>query len=359
MAFEDQTSTAILDRMLDASPDDIDKRQGSVTTDLLTPPAIELSLAYVNLDTVLRFGFADTTSGEYLDMRAGEYGLTRKPAIKATGKLKFTGPDGTEIPAGTLASTGGDAPVYFVTKTAVTIAGGSVTADAEAQEAGADGNAGIGEITTMVGDLVGIVIVTNDVNFTGGVDEESDESLLARYLERARRPATSGNANQYRQWALEVPGVSDAKVYPIWAGPGTVKVVLLDDEKTAPDPSIVSAAQTYIDPTKDGTGQGVAPIGAIATVVGADEVAINIDVDVDLAPGATLADVKAQFEAGVAAYLRTLAFVDPLVRITRIANVLLDLPPVIDYRNLTLNGGNGNVPIPDGSVAVLGTVNVT
>ncbi|MDH6675717.1 putative phage protein gp47/JayE [Paenibacillus sp. LBL] len=359
MAYEDQTQAVIEQRMLDASPPDIDKRQGSVTYDLTAPAAIEIERAYVELDVVLAAGFADTTYGPWLDMRAREYGLTRKPAVKAIGSLTFSGPDGTVIPAGTVASTGGETPVYFVTKAPATIAGGTVTVAAEAQEGGADGNTGAGTINTLIGDLVGIVTVTNGTFFEGGVDAESDASLLARYLERARRPATSGNANQYRQWALEVPGVSDARVYPIWNGPGTVKIVLLDDEKTAPDSTIVSAVQAYIDPTQDGTGQGVAPIGAIATVAGAVEIPINITVKVTLAPGATVEEVKAQIEAGVRAYLEGLAFTDPLVRVTRIANVILDIPRVIDYENLLVNGAFANIEIPDGSVAVLGTVGVT
>ncbi|RCX22966.1 putative phage protein gp47/JayE [Fontibacillus phaseoli] len=357
--YEDQTKAEILERMLGASPADIDKRQGSVTFDLLSPAAIELTLAYSELDNVLAFGFADTTYGNYLDMRAKEYGLTRKPAVKAAGSLTFSGPAGTVISRGTLSSTGGDNPVYFVTTTETTITGGSVTVAAEAQDAGAAGNVGAGEITTLLGDLVGIVTVTSAAYFEGGVDAESDASLLARYYERAQRPATSGNANQYRQWALEVPGVSDARVYPVWNGPGTVKIVLLDDDKTAPDPSVVSAAQTYIDPTQDGTGQGVAPIGAAVTIAGAVEVPVNIAVKVTLAPGATVAEVRAQIETGVRAYLRSLAFADPLVRITRIANVILDIPPVIDYENLTLNGTAGNTAIADGEVAVLGGVVVT
>lgn len=359
MAFEDQTAAIIEERMLSASPSDIDKREGSVTYDLTYPAAIELERAYVALDVVLATGFADTTYGPWLDMLAREYGLTRKPAVKSTGSLTFSGPDATVIPAGTVASTGGEEPVYFVTKAAATIASGSVTTDAEAQEGGANGNVMAGAINTLIGDLVGVVTVTNATFFEGGVDAESDASLLARYYERARRPATSGNANQYRQWALEVPGVSDAKVYPIWNGPGTVKIVLLDDEKTAPDATIVSAVQAYIDPTQDGTGKGVAPIGAIATVAGATEVPINITVKVTLAPGATVAEVKAQIEAGVRAYLEGLAFTDPLVRVTRIANVILDIPRVIDYENLLVNGAFANIEIPDGSVAVLGTVGVT
>jgi uncharacterized phage protein gp47/JayE len=349
--YETQTKAAILQRMLDASPTDIDKRSGSVTNDLLSPASIELALAYAELDNVLAFGFADTTYGPYLDLRAGEYGLTRKPAIKSVGALTFSGPNGTVIPTGTIASTGGSTPVYFVTTAAATIIAASITVAAKAQDAGALANVSISAVNVLLGDLVGVVTVTNAVNFDGGADQESDVALLARYLERARRPATSGNANQYRQWALEVPGVSDAKVYPVWSGAGTVKVVLLDDEKTAPAPSVVTEAATYIESQR--------PIGATVTVEGAVEVAINVSVDVALAPGATLAEVKALIEAGVSAYLAGLAFTDPLTRYTRIANVILDIPPVVDYVGLTVNGGTSNIVIADGSVAVLGTVVVT
>jgi uncharacterized phage protein gp47/JayE len=359
MAYEDQTSAAVLLRMLMASPQDIDRRQGSVTNDLLSPAAIEFMRAYTELDNVIAYGFAETTYGPFLEMRAREYGLIRKVAVKSTGTLTFIGPVGTLIIAGTVASTGGNTPVYFVTNVSATIAGGTVTVAVTAQDAGASGNVGSNTITTLMGDLVGIVAVTNATAFEGGVDAETDASLLARYLERARKPATSGNANQYRQWALEIPGVSDAKVYPIWNGPGTVKVVLLDDDKTAPDSAIVTAVQTYIDPTQDGRGMGAAPIGAITTVVGAVEVPINIAVTVTLAPGATVSEVQALIASGVSAYLKPLAFTESIVRITRIANVVLDIPPVVDYEALTVNGGTGNIAIADGAVAVLGTVTVT
>jgi uncharacterized phage protein gp47/JayE len=349
--YEEQTKAAILQRMLDASPADIDKRQGAPTYDLLSPASIEMALAFIELDNVLNFGFVDTTYGAYLDSAASEYGVTRKPAVKSFGALTFSGANGTVIPIGTRASTGGGETVYFTTTTAGTISGGSVTVAAEASEAGASGNVGIGAVNTVVGDLVGVVTVANAFNFVGGSDAETDDALRARVLERARRPATSGNAAQYRQWALEVAGVSDAKVYPVWAGAGTVKVVLLDADKTAPDSTVVTAAATYIE--------SVRPIGATVTVAAATEVAINISVDVTLGSGATLTAVKAGIESGVREYLKTLAFTDATVRYARIANVILDVPGVVDYASLTVNSGTGNVVIADGSVAVLGTVVAT
>lgn len=349
--YEAQTKAAILQRMLDASPSDIDKREGAPTYDLLSPAAIEIALAFIELDNVLNFGFVDTTYGAYLDLAASEYGVTRKAATKSIGALTFSGVNGTVIPVGTRAVTIGGEPVYFVTTTVGTISGGSVTVAAESTEAGASGNVGIGAVNTVIGNLVGVVTVANAFNFVGGTDTESDDALRARILERAQRPATSGNAAQYRQWALEVAGVSDAKVYPIWNGAGTVKVVLLDADKRAPGGPVVSAAATYIE--------SVRPIGATVTVVGATEVAVNVNVKVTLASGATLPGVKTEIENGVRAYLKSLAFKDATVRYTQIAAVIGDAKGVIDYTALTVNGGTANIVIADGSVAVLGTVVTT
>lgn len=357
--YEDQTKAVILERMLANSPADIDQRQGSVTHDLLSPPAIELSQAYADLDNVLNYGFTDTANDGYLDRRAADYGLTRKPAVKSAGVLTFTGAEGTFIPKGTIASTGGENAVYFVTVADVTLVGSGVIVMADAETAGASGNVGIGAINTLIGDLVGVVNVSNTSNFIGGVDVESNEALRSRYYERASRAVTSGNANHYRQWALEVPGVSDAIVYPVWNGPGTVKVVLLGDDKTAPDSAVVASAQSYIDPTQDGRGEGAAPVGPIVTVLGATEKVINVTADIELASGATVDQVRLLVENGVRAYLKTLAFNDPIVRINQIGNVLIDIPPVLDYTGLKLNGSSGNLETVQGEVAVLGTVSFT
>lgn len=353
--YEDQTKEAILDRMLTESPDDIDKRQGSVTWDLLSPAAIELAHAYIELDNVLRFGFADTTYGEFLDRKAREVGLNppRKLATKSVGQVTFTGPENTVIPEGTQMSTGGERPILFVTTAAGTIdSGGSVTVTAESAEGGANTNVAAGTIRIVLGDLAGIVAVTNETYFEGGTDTETDESVLQRYYEHVRRPATSGNAGHYRQWALSVPGISDAKVYPIWDGPGTVKVVLLDDDKRSPSSIVVDNVRDYIEKQR--------PVGADVTVEGAVEVPINVSVNVTLASGSSVAEVRSMIENGVREYLQSLAFTDPLVRYTRIMAVILDIPPIVDFTDLLVNGvDNTNIEIADGSVAVLGAVTVT
>jgi uncharacterized phage protein gp47/JayE len=350
VAYEDKTVEALTDDILANVDDEFDKREGSVAYDLTVPYAIELSLLYTELASTLLLGFADTTEGSYLDLRAGEIGLTRKEAVKSVGSLTLTGPEGTFVPEGTRAVTDSMTPVYFLTTQEGTITGGTLTVTAEAETAGAAGNVTAGAVVSLAeGDpLLGILTATNAAAFDGGADSEADADLLGRYYDKIRKPATSGNANSYLQWAKEVDGIGDAKVYPTWNGPGTVKVVLLDMDKTAPPQSLVDAAQAYIESER--------PIGATVTVVGAEEIAINITADVTLTAGKTVDDAVTEVTTTVTAYLTSMAFVDTTVRYTQIGSYILNANSVVDYSNLTIEGGTTNVTLQDGQVAVLGTV---
>jgi uncharacterized phage protein gp47/JayE len=336
--------------MLATVDSDIDVRQGAVTFDMLSKTAIELGLFYPELDNVLTFGFlTEDTPSEFVDLRVGEMGLTRKPSVKATGQVKFSGDNGTVIPIGTRINT--DNEVYFVTTQAGTIASGTVTVNAEAEVGGVSGNVVAGEINTVPAELSSLLSVTNTAPFTGGIDTETDESLIARYFEKIQKPATSGNAFQYQQWAKSVAGVGDAKVYPLWNGNGTVKVVLLDGNKRAPSGTIVTNATNYI--------AGERPIGATVTVVGATEVPIAVSATLTLASGAILATAVSKFTAALTDYLKAIAFVDSTVRYSKVASVLLSVPEILDYANLKINNGTVNISIADGSVAVPGAVTLS
>ena len=75
------------------------------------------------------------------------------------------------------------------------------------------GNVREEEICLNITDIPNLTLVHNTKAFTNGTDEESDESLLERLLERVRHPTGSGNKNDYRQWAKEVAGVVDAVIF--------------------------------------------------------------------------------------------------------------------------------------------------
>lgn len=349
--FENQTKEAILERMRKASPEGIDTRQGSITYDLLSPAAIELAHAYIALDQVLKFGFASSEQpSEFLDLRAGEFGITRRPSVQAEGKIIFTGDEGTILRKGILVSTDEEEAIVFVTTEDGTIKQGTATIKATAVLGGNRGNVDAGRIKLVLGNLSGVISVTNPEEFKNGAETESDESLLVRYFDRVRRPATSGNVWHYRQWAMEVRGVGDVKVFPTWNGGGTVKLSILSEDKREPNEEIIEAVKKAVDERR--------PVGANVTVSPAKEVKINVSARITLTSGAKLEEVKVQFASKLEHFLADLAFKTNIVSYNRIFGLLLDIEEVTDFKEFSINGvSNQNLIIGEDQVAVAGAVN--
>lgn len=348
--FEDKTPESIHAAIMSVISDEVDKREGSVAHDLTYPAAIEIGNLYMALDTVVELAFADTAYGEYLDLWTIPFGIQRKPAVSSEGQVTLSGPEGTVVPEGTQLQTESD--VFFTTAEEVTITSGSATVNAYAETGGVSGNVSANTVNALApGDLYGVVSILSSTAFTGGVDMESDDSLRARLIERAQKPSTSGNVHHYKQWALEVLGVGDAAVYPLHAGPGSVKVVIVNADKQPPSASVIADANAYIQENK--------PIGATVTVEGATGLAINIAVNVTLEDDYNLETIKPLFEQALREYLQKLSFTSEPVRYVRIGEVLLSLEGVKDYENLRVNNGTANITPTTNQVAVLGTVTLT
>jgi len=344
--FEQQTYESILQRMLDRVTANVDKSEGSFVYDALAPAALELAQMYVQLDNILQVAFAQTSYGEWLEKRAAEFGIHRRNGTKAKGQVTFYGSDNTIIPAGTLAQT--DAGLQYVTVGEGTIVNGIATVDIEAVDVGAQYNIPANTITVIPVSIVGVTSVTNSLPITGGTDVEDDASLLNRLLIKVQLPATSGNVNHYRLWALSVPGVGDAKVFPLWNGAGTVKVVIIDSNKEPASSDIVNAVSSYIEENR--------PVGASVTVEPAEALNINIAAMITRDTNYTLDQVTSNVSDKIKAYLRDTAFKQNIVSYAWIGSLILDSTGVLDYSNLTVNGGTGNVTVGDEQVAVLGQV---
>ncbi|MEC0204230.1 baseplate J/gp47 family protein [Paenibacillus lautus] len=374
----DQTEENIMNRMLNKVPSDIDKSEGSFIWDAQAPVAFMLSEAALWAQELLRRGFASTVASDHpdirsaeLDLRTAEHGISRREAVASSGSVVFTGKPGTTVPAGTYVATpadegSGESSVEYVTTSGVTLSDlGTGTAPIRAVTPGSNGNVPAGVIQLMMTSVSGVTSVTNPEPTRSGTDTESDQSLLERFYAKVRSQGTSGNKAQYMQWANEIAGVGGVEVAPLWKGPGTVGLYLIDTDKRAASQDIVDAVQQYIDPSQDGQGEGVAPAGPVITVMPAAEVPIDISVKVQRTQEqpSTMEEIRKLIEDGVRTYLQQIAFnrKDPLVRYTRIAAVLLDIPIIVDYSDLTINGHTEqqNIEIGSGQVAVLGTVSVS
>ncbi|MGL9774681.1 MAG: baseplate J/gp47 family protein [Sodalis sp. (in: enterobacteria)] len=79
-----------------------------------------------------------------------------------------------------------------------------------------------------------------------GSEAESDDALLARLLEVIRRPPAGGNQYDYHRRAVSLPGVTEAHVYLLRRGYGTVDVVIVT-HNDLPSSETLKAVQRYLD----------------------------------------------------------------------------------------------------------------
>lgn len=330
-----QTYEEILQGMLNRVSDDVDKREGSIIYDALAPCAFYLMQQQFLLDNYIDLLFINTAVAEYLDKGAADHGITRKAATAAVREVITS----SEVEIGTV--WGINQLTYTITeKTSVN------HYKAECTSEGKIGNQYYGELSP-VSNILGVTATIGNV-LIEGFDTESDESLRNRIMEKIKRPATSGNAFQYKQWATDVPGVGAAKVFPLANGPGTVKVVIVDSDRTSASTDLVTMVADYINEVR--------PIGADVSVVSATEKGINVSAGIKLKNGMSLGAIQNQFAEALREYLKENAFDISYVSLAKIGNLLLNTSGVEDFKDLLINGEAGNQELQDVEIAVPGTI---
>ena len=268
------TYEEILQEMLDRVPSDVEKREGSIIYDALAPCAYFIAQMEFQLENFIDLVFPDTAIAEYLDRAAAAYGLVRKEATKAVRKIETS----ASVDIGTRWGING--LTYTITRYIE-----DVIYEAECDTAGEEGNQFTG-LMQPISNVTGITANLTDI-VSAGADEEADEAFRERLYTKIKQPATSGNAYHYRQWALEVAGVGDAKVFPLDDGPGTVTILVVDDDK-----KISSALPAMVSEHIE----TVRPIGATVTVSSPEELLINISANILPDGSKTIAEIEAAYE---------------------------------------------------------------
>ena len=350
--FADRTFETILAEMLAEAPDGVDTRQGSIYYDALAACALKLANFYVDAGCVLDLVFVGTATGEYLDAKGQEYGITRNPATSARYYFVY---EGTRPSAGARFFTDG---LYFSLEET------DGTLYLVAEEAGEGGNGVIeGTAAVPVNTIGGLTLSEFGALVEPGADEESDDDYRTRLQEKLGGPAQNGNKQHYKTWCEEVAGVGRARILPLWNGVNTVKGVLLDTDGLPASSVVVARVQEHVDPGGTGLGEGTANIGAYFTAIAAQAVPLTVFCSVTLASGYTLEQAKAAATAAITVYLKSLALDTPgdeamVVRISSVGALLYAQEAILDYANLTINGGASNIEIGKEQVAVLEEVDI-
>ncbi len=340
--YETVTYDYILSRMLERVPSDIDKREGSIIYDALAPSAAELAQIYIELGTVMDETFADTASRENLIKRAAERGIKPKAATQAIlkGVFNMNVPIGSRFTLSELA--------YQVIEKI-----GENQYKLLCESAGEEGNYRFGTIIPVeyIDGLKEAQIVQVLIN---GEDEESTEDFRERYFKSFEAQSFGGNISDYREKINELQGVGGTKIYPVWNGGGTVKVVILDSGFGSPSTELVKMVQSVIDPTADGLGVGIAPIGHVVTVEGVSDKLIDVAFQVTLQTGWVWADVEVNIQKAIDAYFLELkkswegtqsshGNEGLIIRISQVEARMLAVEGVLDVYGTTLNAVAQNI----------------
>lgn len=344
-----ETVQEIHERMLSNIDDEYDKSDGSFIYDATKPSAIEFEnvqkrIAKVQEKTDVE-KLKDVELERFVYQRTG---IERKQATKATTTVIISGSVGSLIRKGDLVGT--DTINFISTEEKVIGENGFVEVLVECEQYGSIGNVPANSITTFPVTISGLVNVYNPEAVTNGYEAESDEDLRQRYYDKLQRPGKAGNKYHYLEWAKEVVGVGDARVFPRFNGPLTIKIVIINANKQPADDELIQSVYNHIAEEM--------PFGVEELIVeSAKAVPINLTVSLTIANGYTESIIIERIKENIAEYLKEIAFDSTFVSYAKIGSLIIGTEGVIDYQNLLVNGGTANIPIAEDEVAIVGGVN--
>lgn len=370
----------ILTEALSKVPDNVDKREGSIIRDALSPCCYEAAKHILYLADIIEQTYIETANGLWLDGRVIEGGITRDPATyaKKLGVFKTQLDEPCQISIGQSFSTVGDTILNYTAVQVYVNEDGDVVPGSyimQCNTVGSVGNSYIGRIVPndYIEKLASAEITTL---LYPGEEEESDDSLRERFLANLMKTAFGGNIAQYRQWAKEISGIGGVQVYPVWAGGGTVKLSIIDTDYNSCSSEFCQTILEKFDPENSGgetgLGLGIAPIGHKVTVSTPLPRTINVSGKITLLPGYKLETLLPQIKLALEEYLLSLRQAwensddennySVIVYLGRINFAILNVKGVSSAYELQLNGTDTDIRLTETSslqeIPVLGTVSL-
>ena len=356
MAYESMTYELILQRMMSRVTSrypNLDSREGSIIFNALAPAAVELAIAYSELDNVLAQSFANTATRDYLYILCAQMGMDTTVFDANAGTFK--GEFDVEVQLGSRWNC--DLYNYVVTE--------FIEQDATTQyytyrltceTLGSAPNS----VTGSLGAISDLPSNLNHAELTEclieGENEYTDDEIRTAYFDFVNSVATDGNVSQYERWCTEYEGIGNYKIFPLWDGDNTVKVSILSSSNRAASDTLIAEFQEYLDPDSEGMGNGIAPIGAIVTVSTATEVPVTVSADVTLKDGYT---ETTTLNKALEDYFSEIAYETNRVSYMAVGAAILKAEGVNFISNLQLNGSTDDIILGEEEILSLGSANWT
>lgn len=231
----------------------------------------------------------------------------------------------------------------------------------ECEAAGVQGNKKLGE-------LIPIEFIENlrSAELTEvlipGEDEEGTEEFRSRYFKSFNSLAFGGNRADYTDKIKSIHGVGGVKIYRAVSDNYNIYAIIINSEFGIPSTELISSVQEVIDPTQDGDGVGMAPIGHIVHIQGVSSMPIDITTKVTLENGHIWDDVLDSINNAIDNYFLSLSQTwdsteSLIVRIAQIESKILDVIGVLDITDTQLNGTTGNLILENNQIPIRRSIN--
>lgn len=241
-----------------------------------------------------------TADADIMVEHADVWGISRRPATRAIGRLVFAGAPSLAVPEALEFRTRTGA-IVATTEPISLDATGVGSAPVRALVAGSEGNTAAGETLSLVVGLSGLDPASGVVDadgLAGGAALETDASLLGRVLDRIRQPPHGGAIFDYPVWVRNAFAASHVAGLPNWVGLGTIGVAVAMGTRSAPrapTPEEQAAILAYLGPL--GSQAGVRPATADVVVLGAEIAPLDLDLTIEPDTLAVREAVTAAFAA--------------------------------------------------------------
>lgn len=353
--FENYTFDYLIERMLQRVKNidsTVDTSEGSLIYSALAPEAWELAEAYIAISTVYDNTFADTAPREELILRAKERGISPKEATAAILKGAFN----IDIPTGSRFSLG---ELNYISTEKISTGIYKMLCET----VGTSGNKKLGELTPIEF-IEGLENAKLTELLIPGTDEEETEDFRERYFNSFQSLAFGGNRADYNEKIGSISGVGGTKVYRVSGQAYNVLAYIINSEFAAPSAELITTVQTAIDPTQDGEGVGMAPIGHVVSIQGVQDATINISTAITLDTGYAWADVTAAVNAAADNYFLSLSkewtnAENLIIRISQLEAKILDVVGILDISGTQLNGAASNITLINNQIPIRGTINAS
>lgn len=323
-------------------------REGDVPETLIQIDAQALSDLSQVIALIAMGGYITTqpgvtgASGDWLDLAAGFYGLTRNQAVQTQGTVTLTDSGGAgpfSISAGQLWVT--DAANHrFTNTTAGTLSqNGSLALTFAAEQAGSAYNT-TGALT-LVTALPGVTLSTLSIT-QQGADVESDLAFSTRCLGMWAALGTGSPAAAYDLWARTASSeVTRTKVAADGTTAGQVNVYLAG-ASGAVSGTAVTAVTNYVTPRM--------PVGSTPNVVAATNSEVTVAGTVYV-QSAYVTSATAAITNALNAFIQTIP-IGGTVYLSAVIEQVMS-PAGVRNASVTLNGGTADIALTAAQVATL------